>query len=401
MATVDNTGISPVTLDEYKRLLEDSFRDKFGNTLSTEPETPTGQIISIAALMLAESDESLVRVANGMGVNTASGIQLDDLATLLHVERIGATHTQVSCTMSGVAGTAIPAGSRVKKDNGDEFLLLSSVTIGSDGTVVSTFQAVDSGPVEALAGTVNTIVTLISGFETVNNSADQISLGRNQESDFSLRNRYDALTAQNSISTTDALRSAIFNAGARKVRIEENDTGSAVVRQGLTIAARGVMALVLGGSIDSIAAAVLRHKPLGVAMSGNQPHSEGAANGVFQTVTQSALRVNLTINAPGGGQFPGDGITRIRKALTDYAAGRFAGDVGQFEIDGFQIGEVIDQSRLRVPIYSIPGHTITTLEVKVKGNGGVETDTDLPATPNLDILYTVASDDISITVTTS
>ena len=289
----------------------------------------------------------------------------------------------------------------MKKESGEEFSLISSVIIGSDGTVDGNFQAVDPGEITAFAGTVSAIVTLVAGLDTVRNAADHLSLGRDRETDISLRNRYEEITAQNSVSTVDALKAAIFNAGARRVRIEENDTGTDITKQGLTILARSIMALVQGGSTDSIAAAVLSHKPLGVAMSGDEPHSEGAASGLFQSVTQTALRISLTINVPGGSQFPGDGVNRIRTSIVEYAGGRFRGDVGQFEVDGFQIGEVIDISRFRVPVYSVPGHTITTMTVKVKGNGDVETDTDLPTTPNLNILYTVAAEDVLISVTTN
>ena len=102
MATISETGIIPTDLQGYKNLLEDKFREEFGTSLSIDAETPAGQIISIASLMLAEADESLVKIANGMSVNTSSGIQLDDLSTLLHVARRGATFTQVVCTLTGV-----------------------------------------------------------------------------------------------------------------------------------------------------------------------------------------------------------------------------------------------------------------------------------------------------------
>ena len=402
MATVDETGITPVDLQGYKILLEEQFREEFGETLSVDPETPAGQIISVAALMLTEADENLVSIANGMSVNHSNGSQVDDLMSLLHVSRISETFTEVSATISGVAGTLVAQGSRAKKEStGEEFELVSSETIGADGTIVGNFRAVNSGPIEVLAGQLNSIVTLVSGWEAVRNAAGHTFLGDNSESDVNAKHRYRQITAQNGCATRDALQSAIINAGATRVRIEENDTTSAVTRQGLSIAGPGIMVIVLGGDVDAIANSVLQHKPLGVAMSGNQNHSTGPTGGIYQRVTQTAVRIALSINVLPGSVFPGDGVEKIRDAMVKYADGRFVGGQDQFEVDGFQIGETIDVSRLRVPIFSVPGHSINSITVKAKGSGNVETDTDLPATAPLATLYTLAADDIAITVTTT
>ena len=402
MAAIDETGITPVDLQGYKILLEEQFREEFGETLSVDPETPTGQIISIAALMLTEADENLVSIANGMSVNHSAGSQVDDLLSLLHVSRQPETFTRVTATLSGVSGTNVPIGSRVKKETtGEEFELVSSVTIGADGTIDGLFRSVTSGEITVAAGQLNSIITLISGWETVNNASGEIFVGSISESDVRAKGRYRQITAQNGCATRDSLQAAVINAGATRVRIEENDTTSSVTRQGLAIAGPGIMVIALGGDIDSIANAVLLHKPLGVAMSGNQNHSTGATNGIYQRVTQTATRVALSINVIPGSVFPGDGVEKIRGAMVDYASGRFLGGQDQFEVDGFQIGETIDLNRLRVPIFSVPGHSINSLSVKVKGSGDTTTDTDLPATAPLATLYTLAADDIAITVTTT
>ena len=401
MARVDATGISPTDLSGYIELLQERFRDEFGSDLALDPETPAGQFISISALMLTEADESLVDLANALSLSSSRGKQLDDLGTLLHVNRRQALRTRVQGTLTGQAGTLVRAGSRAKKDDGTEFETLSDATIAANGMVNVEFVAVDSGPIRAPAGTINQIVTLISGWETVNNAADATQIGESQESDFSFRRRYDRLTGQNSVSTFDALRAALFNAGARRVRIEENETAAPVTRQGLTIAAQGVMAIVLGGAVDSIAEAVLDNKPLGAAMSGNTPHSDGPAAGRFQTVTETPLRVVIELTVLPGTAFPGDGVNRIRAALVSYANGTFEAGEQQFETDGFQIGEIIDLNRLRVPLYSVPGHSIDTFTVRVRGSGDTTTDTALPATPNLDVLYTLTGEDVEISVTTT
>ena len=402
MATIDESGVTPVDLQGYKEILENTFREEFGESLSVDPETPAGQIISVAALMLAEADENVVSLGNSMSIAHSVGGQVDDLIGLLHVSRATETYTRVSATLSGVVGTVIPQGSRAKQETtGEEFELISTVTIGADSTIDGNFRAVNPGPVSVPAGQLNSVVTLVSGWETVRNAAGETFLGENSESDVRVKSRYRLITAQNGCATRDALQAAVINAGATRVRIEENDTTSAVTRQGLSIAGPGIMVIALGGDVDSVANAVLQHKPLGVAMSGNQNHSGGATNGIYQRVTRTAVRVALSINVIPGSVFPGDGVDKIRSEMVKYAAGQFVGGLNQFEVDGFQIGETINLERLRVPIFSVPGHSINSLGVKVKGSGDTTTDTDLPGTAPLATLYTLAAEDIAITVTTT
>ncbi len=88
MARVTSQGIEPTTLQGYIDALEGAFRSALGSDLDLAPETPQSQLIGLLALTLAESDEALVAVANGMSRNRALGIQLDDLGSLLGIARL-------------------------------------------------------------------------------------------------------------------------------------------------------------------------------------------------------------------------------------------------------------------------------------------------------------------------
>ena len=88
MATVTPQGIEPTTLDGYVAALGAAFRTALGQDLNLEPETPQGQLIGVLAVTLAEADEALVAVANGVSRDRALGIQLDDLGSLLGVPRL-------------------------------------------------------------------------------------------------------------------------------------------------------------------------------------------------------------------------------------------------------------------------------------------------------------------------
>ena len=88
MAQVTAQGIEPTTLQGYIDALQDAFRTALGQDLDLAPETPQSQLIGTLALTLAEVDEALVAVANGMSRNRAIGVQLDDLGSLLGIPRL-------------------------------------------------------------------------------------------------------------------------------------------------------------------------------------------------------------------------------------------------------------------------------------------------------------------------
>lgn len=88
MARVTSEGIEATTLQGYIDALEATFRSALGSDLDLSPETPQSQLIGTLALTLAEVNEALVAVANGMSRSRAIGSQLDDLGSLLGVPRL-------------------------------------------------------------------------------------------------------------------------------------------------------------------------------------------------------------------------------------------------------------------------------------------------------------------------
>ena len=88
MARVTAQGIEPTTLQGYIEALEAAFRSALGSDLDLAPETPQSQLIGTLALTLAEAEEALVAVANGMSRSRALGVQLDDLGSLLGILRL-------------------------------------------------------------------------------------------------------------------------------------------------------------------------------------------------------------------------------------------------------------------------------------------------------------------------
>lgn len=83
--------------------------------------------------------------------------------------------TSVVCQLTGVAGTMIPAGSSVVRNNaGYAFELLSPVILDPLGNGTGTFQSKITGHILCPPGSVVTIVYGVPGWNTVNNTGSEI-----------------------------------------------------------------------------------------------------------------------------------------------------------------------------------------------------------------------------------
>ena len=265
MASVDRTGVTGRNLDSYIRLLKDRFRARFGDDLTFEDETPQAQIVGVMAAALTENDEAIVQFGSSMSVDIASGIQLDDLGSLLGVQRQAATRSTVALTLTGVAGTAVPAGSRAQTADGVQWRTLADSVLTAGG-VAAAAEAVRTGPVAAAAGAITSVVDRVPGWETVRNDAAAV-VGRAEETDGVYRIRYEARTARNAAAPADALRAALVEAGAEAaVTVDENPRSTETIIGGYTLPGHSIMAIARDGTNADLSAAVQAAKGLGVGV---------------------------------------------------------------------------------------------------------------------------------------
>ena len=210
---VDENGIRTASLQEILANIQERYRAALGEDLAMQPETPQGQIAGIDSTALREVNEGITQIAQQLSVDHAGGIYLDFLGGLLDIRRHASTYSRVTATLTGVAGTGVPAGSRARTDPGtDEFTTLSDVVLSPSGVTVD-MQAVKPGPVEAPAGTLTKIVTIIPGWETVTNGS-AAALGITEQADQEYRADYILRTAHSSIGPTPAMRGALAEAMA-------------------------------------------------------------------------------------------------------------------------------------------------------------------------------------------
>ena len=244
---------------------------------------------------------------------------------------------------------------------------------GSGDTAL--MESVEYGPVAAAAGTLTSIVTPTAGWTGVTNAAAAV-LGRLDETDAAFRTRYMALTSRLAAGYPAAIRSRILEVpGVTRAFVHNNDTGADLTEQGLTIPARGILAIVQGGADAAVAAAIA------AAKTGSATGGAVTVSGIsFERVTETA--VAIAVNTAIRADFPADGIADMRSAIEAYA------------VANWEVGVAIDVRALIAPAYSVAGHVLNNDPVATLQAGG-----NLPTMPNLNVLYTLAASNVTITTT--
>ena len=396
MAVFTSQGIVPTTLPEYVERLQQVFFSAMGNDISLDPETPQGQIVGLLAQILAENDEALVAVSNGMAVSRALGSQQDDLGSLLNTPRLAQTHSIVSVMLAGTAGTVVSEGARARTDANDVFALTAAATVGADGTVAATMRAVDPGPVAAPADTLTSIVDLIVGWTGVNNTA-AATLGHDVETDIAYRDRYRRELMKNTRSSAEAIQASVLALpDVVDVVVYENDTAADVTLQNRIVPAHSVYVIV-DGVTTGVAETIYRAKTAGTGTAGDTSVDVDVTGGrtvpiKFTVVSPQAVNVSITTTIGAG--FPANGLADIKTRVADWFAGRWQSGPGDFDTTGIGIGETLDVNRLLSPINSIPGHSLSA-SVAVERKDA--TDTRAISTVDLHERFTCAVDDVSIT----
>lgn len=127
-------------------------------------------------------------------------------------------------------------------------------------------DAEQTGALVAAAGVVNQMETTVAGVDSVYNRYD-LTIGRDQESDTELRERYLDSLVVTGIATSDSILQAVRRvAGVSTASIAENDTE---VTDADGIPAKSFKVTVVGGDVNDIAQAIWDTKPVGIRSYGS------------------------------------------------------------------------------------------------------------------------------------
>lgn len=371
MATIYNTGIIPTTLSEYQTLLRAAFKAAFGESIDVDSKSPQGQFIDNLALSMSQSDDAVVNVAGAVNIFRAFKSQLEGLATLLGIPKNTATSTVVTVDLGGTPGIIIPSGSRARSDAGDLYSLDEDAQLDGFGLASAVMSAVETGPIELLAGQLTSVVDVVPGWETVTNPADGAT-GRDIESDSAYRQRYFTELFRNALSVLEAMISVVSEQdNVIEVIGYENDTDAPITIQNVSIDPHSIAMVVEGGLDQDIADAIRLKKTGGTGTTGTTVVSD-LPNTDIKFFRPSIIDIEVTITTTAGPTFPADGVQQLKERTLNYINGDTAIDAGSgfFELDGMKISEDLQKTRLFTPINSVVGHVVTDLTLEDKASPG-------------------------------
>lgn len=266
--TINDQGVFTVDTSDVKAAFETAYKNALGQTLNVDAGAQKQLIINDTE-QVVEFMQDACLLLNAQNIFYAKGEALNVTAARFGYYRQTNTHTVVSATLTGTQGTVIPAGA-LASDGTNTFSLLESVVMPAAGTFDAEFQAVESGPIPCLAGTMTTIITVIPGWDTVTNNQAGVQ-GYDEESDNIFRQRVlNTLFQMRAKVTLGAIAANVGQVeNVLSVKVLETPTNLPTVKDGVTMPAYSIYVGVLGGLGSDIAAAIAKTKTLGCPMVGN------------------------------------------------------------------------------------------------------------------------------------
>jgi len=344
MSGLSAFGFERKRLTDIKTDIEDALKLVFGENIDLEPQSGFGQFAGILSEAISDQWENQENTYNSQYPSTAQKNQLSNVVMYNGIERQDATNSTVTATISGTAGTVIIVGSQASvASTGLVFETLSEVIIGGGGSVTVEMQAVDTGTIEAAAGTLTVIETPIFGWTSITNSLDAL-VGRDEEKDAELRIRRELSTQALGQNLVDSLFGQLLNI--------DNVEDAVVISNGTDAPVGGIpahqfLSSIIGGDNDEIAQVIWNNTPQGILSYGATTIVVTDDQGFSQDVKFTRpgdvniyFKIDITVDT---NEFPGTGAADIKAAVVAYG------------LANFKISDDVIRTEFHTPINATPG----------------------------------------------
>lgn len=391
-----STGLYADEVADVRESIAQGFKDAFANDdgieLNTEAETPAGQLIDVLTNEIVAKDSELMYLASMFNPKTSEGVWQEALGQIYFLTRKTAQPTYVTCQLTGLSGTEIPYGAVVQTsdDNATKLICNASVTIGEDGTAETTFRTPETGEVEIAANTVTSIVTVIAGWDTVNNEEAGVT-GRLVESQPEFEARRYASVANNAHGSTAAILGTINNINdVIDCKVLENTGSSTVEMYGVEVEGHSIAVCVYGGEDEDIAEAIYNKKDAGCGTSGNYEvtYNDGNTDYTYSIVRPDTVTFSVKVVVANASSLADSTIEALQEIIvSDF--------LGESEISGntrVGLASTVYASRFYQSAMSIDG--LEELEsIQISLDGG---DYGNSVTINADQEPVMGTDDVTV-----
>tara|TARA_R110000851_G_scaffold100026_5_gene215462 strand:- start:1380 stop:2582 length:1203 start_codon:yes stop_codon:yes gene_type:complete len=343
-----NGSIVPDT-EQTKTEVQDEYKEVLGSDLDTSDETPGGVLVNAETISRNGVATNNAKLANQINPRFSGGKFLDSVWALTAGITGGRRKATFSifpqdCDLTGVPGTVIPQGA-VALAGDNEFESLSEVTIDAGGNATVAFKSVETGPIPAAIGELNTVAPgQPLGWESITNPVSATQ-GQNTESDEASRLRRNETLSLQNIAMSESIISALNNIdGVKSVSYRENYTDTDQVIDGIFLKKNSVYACVDGGSDSNIGEALLKNKSGGAGWNGSETvptideESGQSYDVMFDRPAETASYIRVTIAQTT----VSNPASVVETSVLRYANGEMdgekgfvvGGDVSAFEISG-------------------------------------------------------------------
>ena len=273
--TITASGLQVPTQADILQMFVQSVLAIYGQNYYLGNDSPLYELLNLLSLGDADADGAIQLAYNNMSPATAIGAGLSLLVALNGLQRIPATYSTCTVTVSGVSGTVITNGVIQNAATGNLWNLPPTVTLsGTSVNVTATAQ--QPGPVNASANQLTVMASgITSGWTGVTNGSNLPTLGSNAETDSALRRRQAVSTELPALTTLDSTIAAVAAVpGVTRYIVLENPTGST---DSFGNPAHSVSAVVEGGTDAAVAQAIYGKRGIG-------PPTNGSTGGTLVTV---------------------------------------------------------------------------------------------------------------------
>lgn len=209
MSGLTATGFDIRRLETIVLAIRGRLAASLGANINTGADSVFGQIIGAVAPSLALIWEGFGSLYQALNPDQAVGDQLDNIARLNGLTRLGPTRATGTITIAASNGTVIPIGSRALNPTTQVTVeTTEQVTVGVSGVATIAVRAVEAGVVVSAINGITQIVTPVAGWSAISSSS-ALTGGRFREDDADLRTRI--AQSSNVVASVDgAIRTALL-----------------------------------------------------------------------------------------------------------------------------------------------------------------------------------------------
>lgn len=378
--TVKTTAVPPVVISDtginipdIADILSGRLTDLINalpNGASQSLTSPQGQIAITDTAIIAQVYNNLARIVNQINPDYSQGRFQDAVGRIYFIDRIAATRTTVTATVTGTQGTTLPAGTQAVDVGSMTYSLVNAVTIPASGRADALFACDITGAVTCGAGDLNRIYTAVAGWDSVNNGYAG-ALGASVESRVAFETRRRESVARNSRNQDGSTRAALLiTEGVTDAYVWSNRLGEPVNIDGVNIAPHSLYVSVYGGADKDIAEALFNTCNPGSNMNGektftvfDETYDKPQPQYVMQWHEAIPVKVYFKIEIDKSMNPPSDITEQVKRVVSTVFSGGYA------NINRARIGGDVTSGKYYAPIIRIQSDSVSILSLGVSLNG--------------------------------